>query len=168
MSRRKEDVKIAGLWKRSQNLSMFTKPNYKHRVFILTGHSLSYYSGTTDVSVPFSQRASFRQQCSQTDCRMWDCSCIANWGSRLLYSVSADHMYRLSPHAACWTVEGTSGHSVRQGSGVRGRECVWDTAHAPGKLWLYTAPRAQAAALDAAGATRGRIYHSEQNIICWD
>lgn len=51
MSRRKEDVKIAGLWKRSQNISMFTKPNYKHRVFILTSSSLSYYCGTTDVSL---------------------------------------------------------------------------------------------------------------------
>ena len=48
---RKEDVKIAGLWKRSQNISMFTKPNYKHRVFILTSSSLSYYCGTTDVSL---------------------------------------------------------------------------------------------------------------------
>lgn len=51
MSRRKEDVKIAGLWKRSQNISMFTKPNYKHRVFILTSSSLSYYCGTIDVSL---------------------------------------------------------------------------------------------------------------------
>ena len=43
-------VKIGGLWKRSQGLSKFTKANFKHRVFILTDHSLSYYSGTVDVS----------------------------------------------------------------------------------------------------------------------
>ncbi len=43
-------VKIGGLWKRSQGLSRFTKPNYKHRVFILTDQSLSYYAGTVDVS----------------------------------------------------------------------------------------------------------------------
>lgn len=43
-------VKIGGLWKRSQGISRFTKPNYKHRVFILTDQSLSYYGGTVDVS----------------------------------------------------------------------------------------------------------------------
>ena len=43
-------VKIGGLWKRSQGISRFTKPNYKHRVFILTEQALSYYSGTVDVS----------------------------------------------------------------------------------------------------------------------
>jgi len=43
-------VRIGGLWKRSQGLSRFTKPNYKHRVFILTDQSLSYYAGTVDVS----------------------------------------------------------------------------------------------------------------------
>ena len=43
-------VKIAGLWKRSQCLHRYTKPNYRHRVFILTDQSLSYYSGTLDVS----------------------------------------------------------------------------------------------------------------------
>ena len=42
-------VRIGGLWKRSQGLSRFTKTNYKHRVFILTEQSLSYYSGTVDV-----------------------------------------------------------------------------------------------------------------------
>lgn len=42
-------VKIGGLWKRSQGVSRFTKTNYKHRVFILTEQSLSYYAGTTDV-----------------------------------------------------------------------------------------------------------------------
>jgi len=41
-------VKIGGLWKRSQGISRFTKTNYKHRVFILTEQSLSYYSGTVD------------------------------------------------------------------------------------------------------------------------
>ena len=45
-----ESVKIGGLWKRSQGLSRFTKPNYRHRVFILTEQALSYYSGTVDVS----------------------------------------------------------------------------------------------------------------------
>ena len=44
-------VKIGGLWKRSQGLSRFTRPNYKHRVFILTEQSLSYYCGTVDVSL---------------------------------------------------------------------------------------------------------------------
>ena len=44
------NVKIGGLWKRSQNLSKLTKPNYKHRVFILTKQSLCYYKGTVDVS----------------------------------------------------------------------------------------------------------------------
>ena len=44
-------VKIAILWKRSQCLRAITKPNYRHRVFILTENSLSYYSGTIDVSV---------------------------------------------------------------------------------------------------------------------
>ena len=44
------NVKIGGLWKRSQNLSKLTTPNYKHRVFILTNHSLCYYKGTIDVS----------------------------------------------------------------------------------------------------------------------
>ena len=44
-------VKIGGLWKRSQGLSRLTKPNYKHRVFILTDQALSYYSGTVDVSI---------------------------------------------------------------------------------------------------------------------
>ena len=44
------NVKIGGLWKRSQCLSRFTKPNYKHRVFILTDQALSYYCGTVDVS----------------------------------------------------------------------------------------------------------------------
>ena len=43
-------VKIGGLWKRSQGVSRFTKPNYKHRVFILTEQALSYYQGTIDVS----------------------------------------------------------------------------------------------------------------------
>lgn len=43
-------VKIGGLWKRSQGMSRFTKPNYKHRVFILTEQALSYYCGTVDVS----------------------------------------------------------------------------------------------------------------------
>ena len=43
-------VKISGLWKRSQCLSRFTRPNYRHRVFILTEQALSYYSGTVDVS----------------------------------------------------------------------------------------------------------------------
>ena len=43
-------VKIGGLWKRSQGLSRFTRPNFKHRVFILTDQALSYYSGTVDVS----------------------------------------------------------------------------------------------------------------------
>ena len=43
-------VKISGLWKRSQGLSRFTRPNYRHRVFILTDQALSYYSGTVDVS----------------------------------------------------------------------------------------------------------------------
>lgn len=43
-------VKIGGLWKRSQGVSRFTKPNYKHRVFILTDQALSYYAGTVDVS----------------------------------------------------------------------------------------------------------------------
>ena len=43
-------VKIGGLWKRSQCLSRFTRPNYRHRVFILTENALSYYSGTVDVS----------------------------------------------------------------------------------------------------------------------
>lgn len=43
-------VKIGGLWKRSQGLSRFTRPNYRHRVFILTEQALSYYSGTVDVS----------------------------------------------------------------------------------------------------------------------
>ncbi len=43
-------VKIGGLWKRSQGLSRFTKANYKHRVFILTDQSFSYYAGTVDVS----------------------------------------------------------------------------------------------------------------------
>ena len=43
-------VKIGGLWKRSQGISRFTKPNYKHRVFILTDQALSYYGGTLDVS----------------------------------------------------------------------------------------------------------------------
>ena len=42
-------VKIGGLWKRSQGLSRFSRTNYKHRVFILTEQSLSYYSGTVDV-----------------------------------------------------------------------------------------------------------------------
>lgn len=42
-------VKIGGLWKRSQGVSRFTKPNYKHRVFILTDQALSYYQGTIDV-----------------------------------------------------------------------------------------------------------------------
>lgn len=42
------NVKIGGLWKRSQNLSKLTKPNYKHRVFILTKQSLCYYKGTVD------------------------------------------------------------------------------------------------------------------------
>jgi hypothetical protein len=41
-------VKIGGLWKRSQGLSRFTRPNYRHRVFILTENALSYYSGTVD------------------------------------------------------------------------------------------------------------------------
>ena len=45
-------VKIAGLWKRSQGLRKFTKPNWRHRVFILTEQALSYYSGTLDVSQP--------------------------------------------------------------------------------------------------------------------
>jgi hypothetical protein len=44
-------VKIGGLWKRSQGLSRFTRPNYRHRVFILTENALSYYSGTVDVSM---------------------------------------------------------------------------------------------------------------------
>lgn len=44
-------VKIGGLWKRSQGVSRFTKPNYKHRVFILTEQALSYYQGTIDVSI---------------------------------------------------------------------------------------------------------------------
>lgn len=44
-------VKIAGLWKRSQGLRRFTKPNYRHRVFILTDQALSYYAGTLDVSL---------------------------------------------------------------------------------------------------------------------
>lgn len=44
-------VKIGGLWKRSQGISRFTKPNYKHRVFILTDQALSYYQGTIDVSI---------------------------------------------------------------------------------------------------------------------
>ncbi len=44
------NVKIGGLWKRSQGVSRFTKPNYKHRVFILTDQALSYYGGTLDVS----------------------------------------------------------------------------------------------------------------------
>ena len=44
------NVKISGLWKRSQGLSRFTRANYKHRVFILTEQSLSYYCGTVDVS----------------------------------------------------------------------------------------------------------------------
>lgn len=43
-------VKIAGLWKRSQGLHRFTRPNFRHRVFILTDQALSYYSGTLDVS----------------------------------------------------------------------------------------------------------------------
>lgn len=43
-------VKIGGLWKRSQGLSRLTRPNYRHRVFILTEQALSYYSGTVDVS----------------------------------------------------------------------------------------------------------------------
>lgn len=43
-------VRIGGLWKRSQGVSRFTKPNYKHRVFILTDQALSYYQGTIDVS----------------------------------------------------------------------------------------------------------------------
>jgi hypothetical protein len=42
-------VKIAGLWKRSQGLRKFTKPNWRHRVFILTEQVFSYYSGTLDV-----------------------------------------------------------------------------------------------------------------------
>lgn len=41
-------VKIAGLWKRSQGLSLIGSRNYKHRVFILTDQVLSYYSGTVD------------------------------------------------------------------------------------------------------------------------
>ena len=44
-------VKIGGLWKRSQGLSRFTRPNYRHRVFILTENAISYYSGTVDVSI---------------------------------------------------------------------------------------------------------------------
>lgn len=44
-----QSVKIGGLWKRSQGVSRFTKPNYKHRVFILTEQALSYYGGTVDV-----------------------------------------------------------------------------------------------------------------------
>lgn len=48
-------VKIGGLWKRSQGVSRFTKPNYKHRVFILTHQALSYYGGTVDVSAPVIQ-----------------------------------------------------------------------------------------------------------------
>lgn len=46
-------VKIGGLWKRSQGVSRFTKPNYKHRVFILTEQALSYYQGTIDVSISY-------------------------------------------------------------------------------------------------------------------
>ena len=42
-------VKISGLWKRSQGLSLIGSRNYKHRVFILTEQVLSYYSGTVDV-----------------------------------------------------------------------------------------------------------------------
>ncbi len=45
------NVKIGGLWKRSQGVSRFTKSNYKHRVFILTDQALSYYGGTVDVSI---------------------------------------------------------------------------------------------------------------------
>ena len=45
------NVKIGGLWKRSQGVSRFmAKSNYKHRVFILTDQALSYYGGTVDVS----------------------------------------------------------------------------------------------------------------------
>ena len=47
-----DSVKIGGLWKRSQCLSRFTRPNYRHRVFILTEQALSYYGGTVDVSAP--------------------------------------------------------------------------------------------------------------------
>ena len=49
-SQHSTNVKIGGLWKRSQGVSRFTKPNYKHRVFILTDQALSYYAGTVDVS----------------------------------------------------------------------------------------------------------------------
>lgn len=44
-------VKIAVLCKRSQGLHRFTRPNYRHRVFVLTDQALSYYSGSMDVSV---------------------------------------------------------------------------------------------------------------------
>lgn len=53
-------VKIGGLWKRSQGISRFTvKPNYKHRVFILTEQALSYYSGTVDVSLEVTLHAEY-------------------------------------------------------------------------------------------------------------
>ena len=56
-------VKIGGLWKRSQGLSRLTRPNYRHRVFILTENALSYYSGTVDVSWLLSP-------CSRAACRL--------------------------------------------------------------------------------------------------
>lgn len=55
-------VKIGGLWKRSQGVSRFTKPNYKHRVFILTEQALSYYQGTIDVSILVYHTRSYTQK----------------------------------------------------------------------------------------------------------
>lgn len=128
-------VKIGGLWKRSQGVSRFTKPNYKHRVFILTEQALSYYQGTIDVSIShkFILVHHTRSYHSQVD---------------VIISISLLHTRShgcreiifafLSLHAHIYDTENRSveGQSVAGNGaccGVRGRWCFQSRPHIPGK-----------------------------------
>ena len=121
-------VKIGGLWKRSQGVSRFTKPNYKHRVFILTEQALSYYQGTIDVSILVYQHQVVYSEVDITS-------------SHTLHAITAccklqrnDIMFFL---ISCITenrsVERQSVAGYSACCGVRGRRCFQPGPHIPGK-----------------------------------
>ena len=144
-------VKISGLWKRSQCLSRFTRPNYRHRVFILTEQALSYYSGTVDVSA----RTQLQRHCHVHEpfysCRIFICVPIVRTCKPMQLALAAHLQCRCRccsergrgaftvfvsvscVRTACGSAEGTSGSGLCYCCGVCGGVCLQPTPHLPGQ-----------------------------------
>ena len=120
-------VKIGGLWKRSQGLSRFTRPNYRHRVFILTENALSYYSGTVDVSMHLLCR---RVCVSGLHARSELGKLASKYNSAVNFVRSFS--LRCCFSVASGSAEGTSGSGRDHCSRIRAGVCVQPSPHLPG------------------------------------